>query len=109
MAIANLLVKGSYSKIKTVWINLTERVVRILLDVYKDETKDQLITTMDYTIGYESFTGMVIATDETLSKYKEDFDSLFGSEALSKEGCNIYQAVYDYLKSREELKNTKNA
>lgn len=90
MALLNVLVKGSYSKIQSIYIDEESKLIRAILSVYKDETQEEMITTIDYT-------------------FREHFDKYFSSEALSKKDNNVYKAIYDYIKKENKASGAKDA
>jgi len=108
MAFENLLTKGSYSKIQSLYIDTKNRIIRCVLEVYKDKDQTQLMTTMDYLIDFALIMDSSVMDEENQLKFIEIFDSYFSAESLSKEGNNIYKAVYEFLKTKEELKKAKN-
>jgi hypothetical protein len=112
MALSNLLVKGSYAKIQSVYIDPAHKIVRAVLEIYKDSSKVELITTMDYMIDLQKFIDEKEAEKdlyEAQVKASLLFDDIFGGDVLSKKGNNIFKAVYNYIKSREEGIETKDA
>jgi len=108
MALGNLLIKGSYSKVESIFFDEKMRSLRIRLNVYKSSDKKRVVSSMDYVLDANVLAHREDPDGADLEIYEKAFDDNFSSKALSKSGNNLYKAIYTFLKSLEEMSGTTN-
>jgi len=109
MAIGNLLTKGSYSKVESIFFDEKMRSLRFRLNVYQSSEKKSIVSSMDYVLDPAVLAHRADPDGEAdLGAFQKAFDDNFSSKALSKSGNNLYKAIYKFLKSLEEMSGTKN-
>lgn len=91
MAIKNFLRQGSYTKITEINLNFEGEFLRFKLSIFKNSEKkpEDLISKTNYRL------------------IGGDFQSFFDIKKISEKDSNLIKCIYQYLKGKEEFKNTE--